>query len=956
LAACGGGDADSAAGHAAHPAADAAVSGLAKNPEVDATSSEASTRKSILAAGAVNGSVATAFTDVLADDETLTAIKICGAALVDSVTLITNVRTHDRVGGPGGHCTTFSLNADEIPLLWQGTARRDALTSLSVTTSQGRTFGPVGDPYQSGATPFSLTLTYGPSSRFRGLVGFHSSPGSNPQVLMQLGLIGEGIGGDGGRPFVDRMAADEVLTSMDVCHRSDWMVNKIRLNTSVGARSSHGADMAGQSCVNIQFAAGEYITEISGGSGLYLDRLALMTNQGRQFGPYGGPGGKPFRQVADNGRFLGLFGRSGAWIDRIGLVTSPGGWARGEQTADQLPSGKTVSAVNVCVGNGYGSRVVQSLQALFDQGSSSLPLHGGSPRPGDTVCERINFDSGEFITHMLGSSGAVLDNISFVTNRGRTFGPYGGPGGPRSFVVVNPYTDGFLGFATYMSQAGTGDGGTIRAIDFAAPDVYAPSTPPTAAAASQGWWSSLGGWPIIGMHLSLLPDGRVMNFGSGSSGAQGAQFVYDVWNPKAGLGARSHLTLPNTLGTDIFCSAQSLLPNGQLMLAGGDGRESGINSGIRKTTLFNPQTNELNDAGVQLKTARWYATQVQLASGRVLAIGGTDDAYKSAWVPEIYTHGSGWRSLPGLASLNVTSGYYPRAFVVGQKGVNADVVYLVAYNRRIYKLGIDDNQGAGSLQDTGVSLPADASWDKPVAPVGSNAVMMALNDGQTVIVRFPWDPAGKPLVDLSGQMSQVRSWGNFTTLPTGEVLATNGSAVYNQLNGVAHHAEIWKPTTRTWTPLAKEMRPRLYHAASMLLADGRVLSTGGGAPGPLLNMNAQVFSPPYLFASDGSAAVRPRIISAPSTLGALTGKDVSIGVDNAADVSRVSLMRLGSVTHSFNMGQSYQTIPFEATSAGTLSISVPTNRGVTPGFYLLSIVNRAGVPSEGKVVRIFERG
>ena len=43
-------------------------------------------------------------------------------------------------------------------------------------------------------------------------------------------------------------------------------------------------------------------------------------------------------------------------------------------------------------------------------------------------------------------------------------------------------------------------------------------------------------WPIIPIHAVLLPDGRVMNYGTDASGAQGAQLIYDIWNPKLGTG------------------------------------------------------------------------------------------------------------------------------------------------------------------------------------------------------------------------------------------------------------------------------------------------------------------------------------------------------------------------------------------------------------------------------------
>ena len=47
-------------------------------------------------------------------------------------------------------------------------------------------------------------------------------------------------------------------------------------------------------------------------------------------------------------------------------------------------------------------------------------------------------------------------------------------------------------------------------------------------------------------------------------------------------------------------------------------------------------------------------------------------------------------------------------------------------------------------------------------------------------------------------------------------------------------------------------KDRLYHSTSLLLPDGSVLTAGGGAPGPVTNLNAEIYYPPYLFKKDGS--------------------------------------------------------------------------------------------------------
>ena len=79
-------------------------------------------------------------------------------------------------------------------------------------------------------------------------------------------------------------------------------------------------------------------------------------------------------------------------------------------------------------------------------------------------------------------------------------------------------------------------------------------------------------------------------------------------------------------------------------------------------------------------------------------------------------------------------------------------------------------------------------------------------------------------------MPFARTYHNSTLLPDGTVLVTGGgtdSASADVANAVLP-AELWSPTTQTWTTLASMSAPRLYHSEALLLPDGRVLISGGG--------------------------------------------------------------------------------------------------------------------------------
>jgi hypothetical protein len=889
------------------------------------------------------------FADVLDEDEVLSSIQVCAGGLVDSLQITTNKKVFPKQGGPGGACTNVAFNSGEQILRVWGTAS-DAINSIGFDTTQGRKLGPWGN--SAAGSPYTMTVYGGMSARFhgwRGIVGVVSGY----TVISQLSVLQQGMGGAGGAPFIDRLQDDERLTSIRTCWRPNGYVVSTQMTTNLATRALRGGVAADQQCNVSVLEADEYLTEIFGRANTYLDAVGYRTNKGKTFGPFGGPGGNGFSQSLGHAvRFYGIYGRSGSWMDSIGFIepmSNPDSNYLGFK--DNLPAGKAINALEVCTGDYYGFNVVRSLQAFYDN-AVALPRHGARTSVG-LNCNRLTLNANETIIEMSGRTGGAVDQVKFRTNQGRQFGPFGGDGG-RPFTIQNPWPV-FLGFAGNASQAGNADKGTVYSVDFAVPSSFAPVASPDANSSSQGWWAAPANWPIIGIHSAVMADGRVMSYGTDLSGSQGAQFVYDVWDPKKGFGVDAHLTLPNTLGTDMFCSGQSLLPSGKLLLAGGDMRDAGYNRGTKTTTLFDPSANRLDTAGA-LTQARWYNSQKVLSNGQVITLGGYNENGAPSVTPEVFD-GTRWKSLTGASDQNVFNGNYIRAFVTRSSYAGGRALWIIAtngdgtFNGKIYRLEVDANNGTGQIIDSGVRLPSYYSWDRPIVQISVNQVLVQLNDGTTKIINLPNNGvlSDKPSITDAGTMSQPRPWSEMLVLPTGDVLAVNGSRDSNQLVDVAYHAEIWSRSSRAWRKLASQLRPRLYHSTSLLLTDGRVISIGGGAPSPTLELNAQSFSPPYLFQSNGSASPRPTVTPASSYL--RYGSQVSLAVSGGA--TRATLVRLSATTHSYNSEQMYLGLTLVSNTNNQMVVRVPTQSGQVPeGFYMLTVVNSAGVPSESKVVRI----
>ncbi|HET7468314.1 MAG TPA: galactose oxidase early set domain-containing protein, partial [Gemmatimonadales bacterium] len=134
-------------------------------------------------------------------------------------------------------------------------------------------------------------------------------------------------------------------------------------------------------------------------------------------------------------------------------------------------------------------------------------------------------------------------------------------------------------------------------------------------------------------------------------------------------------------------------------------------------------------------------------------------------------------------------------------------------------------------------------------------------------------------------------------------------------------------------------------STALLLPDGRVLHAGGGDGGSTPNnLNYEVYSPPYLFKGP-----RPGINGA--TPDAVTyGQTIDVPSPDAASISKVTLIRMGSVTHAFDQSQRLVPLSFSA-SSGRVSVTLPGRRNVAPpGPYLLFLVNGDGVPSVGRIM------
>ena len=82
------------------------------------------------------------------------------------------------------------------------------------------------------------------------------------------------------------------------------------------------------------------------------------------------------------------------------------------------------------------------------------------------------------------------------------------------------------------------------------------------------------------------------------------------------------------------------------------------------------------------------------------------------------------------------------------------------------------------------------------------------------------------------------------------------------------------------------------------------------------------------------------------------GAVFSVVTPNAAQITDVRWIRLGSVTHAFDASQRANKLSF-AINGGDVEVKAPSlPRQAPPGHYQLFLLNRNGVPSAGKIIRV----
>lgn len=448
-----------------------------------------------------------------------------------------------------------------------------------------------------------------------------------------------------------------------------------------------------------------------------------------------------------------------------------------------------------------------------------------------------------------------------------------------------------------------------------------------------GSWSAPMPLGVIGIHAAVLPDGEVLYFElPGSTLARARRF-----DPSTGATTAVDPNLP----WSVFCAGMSYLPDGRLLITGGEPPRTAANpvgTGTASAVIFDPATNTWTPTA-RMAYPRWYPSNVAMPDGTTLVFGGekaptgSDKIIKQT---EAYDPASDtFSTLPASANLG---NLYPRVLLLpdghllaaGPAKLTKEFDPATRTWRNVSSMRFGARQAGGVVLLPDLHTVLTAGGQQPGKPATATAELLNM-------------AAATPAWTPTGSMGIARMHENLVLLPDGSVLAVGGGQT-GKFGSPVKTAERYDPATGTWSTMATQAGQRTYHSTAVLLPDGRVASAGSNSGTPE-QTTVEIYSPPYLF-----RGARPTIGSAPASIG--YGGSFDVATAAAASIRKVALIRLPATTHGWAQDQRYVALSF-TTGAGVLHVSGPKDAATAPpGPYMLFIVDADDVPSVAPILSV----
>ncbi|KAK9832391.1 hypothetical protein WJX74_008758 [Apatococcus lobatus] len=532
-----------------------------------------------------------------------------------------------------------------------------------------------------------------------------------------------------------------------------------------------------------------------------------------------------------------------------------------------------------------------------------------------------------------------------------------------------------------------------RANSTANPNADAASASAFAAAAvnGAGTWNVVGQSGAIAIHailtannhalLMMRPDPTYPDDSLAVDGGNEIAAIYDV---------AANTYVPFHIVEHPFCAGHLVLPNGHVLIAGGDNVDLNppfLTNGLQSVRDYNPDEPSYT-LPETLPTGRWYPTLVTLPDGHILIAGGSqveaggyaagcsnnlpgspaDPTYDNPTYT-IYDPASGTLSgdvpLPILADawpINL----YPYLTVLPQSGSVLTIAGREVQALMFTAEGATPDAAYGNFP----ALPIPISYPQTASVVmltleppdyhvqilivgGTSADCADMNTPASTTSMLIDATAGADHTPVTETMPVARVMPDAVLLPTGDVFVCNGAQTgvaggapgTGQANNAATAASLYTataPVGSRWSTLADSLIARLYHSSAFLTSNAEVWVSGSE---PTVDYRVQTFTPSYI--EPGNA--RPVVGSAPSNLA--YGAVFEIDFTGTDAIDRVVIDKLTGVTHSTHMDQRQVRLACNDLVAGaSITCTAPPDATIAPaGHYQLFILYE-GVPSASQMV------
>jgi Galactose oxidase-like, Early set domain len=510
--------------------------------------------------------------------------------------------------------------------------------------------------------------------------------------------------------------------------------------------------------------------------------------------------------------------------------------------------------------------------------------------------------------------------------------------------------------------------GTLTTDDYAMVDATVPAPGDSCSAGpacTQGVWQVMPFTsPVRAIHAVVLYNGNVLlaaGSGNDPDAFAAGTFTSAVYQPKTG----TFVNLPTP--ADLFCSGHVQLPDGRVLIMGGNKAyptAAAGYEGLKTSYVFDPATNaytRIND----LNAGHWYPSATELGNGDVVSLGGLGEDSSGTVATEYFSYPqqrwlalweahqtwSFWGLYPSMVLMQDGRLFYTGSHVFGNG--------LPGTGASIYDYGANTVTPVSGLQDKderdqSMSVLLPPAQSQKVLTIGGGNIntnpdanrytdLIDLKQATPTYTPGPLLPTGLRGDGTPETSSQGKMYVSAVILPDGKVFETGGG-LHNRADPV-YEASMYDPDTNTFTgSLATDPVPRTYHSSAFLLPDGRVMAIGDNPGNGTFEMRISIYTPPYLF-----NGARPQVRSVASQSWGY-GSTQQITVDST--VVRAALIRPAAVTHSSDPNQRYVELPMTV-DGNTIGLNMTSNPNIAPpGWYMLFVVNAAGVPSVASWVRV----